>query len=127
MGAMSDEPADARTAEATVPHEPPRQPDWWHRDHPTFTTLSGFFSGLAYVALVPAAFTGLVTWWFGERTAYEAFMFVLVLMALPLFLVALPSTQRFGKYMLLGMAVTALVVVGVSWMTWLLLYRGGAA
>ena len=37
-----------------------RPPDWWHRDHPTFTALTGFFTGLAFVALVPALFVGLL-------------------------------------------------------------------
>ena len=101
--------------------------DWWHRDHPTFTALSAFFCGLAYVALVPAAFAAALTWLFGERAGHEAFLFVLLLLALPLFLVAMPRTQRFGKYMLVGMLVTALVVVGVGWMTWLLLMQGGYA
>ena len=32
------------------------QPDWWHRDHPTFTPIMGFFSGVIFVALVPAGF-----------------------------------------------------------------------
>ena len=29
------------------------QPSWWHRDHPTFSALSGFFVGLLFVLLVP--------------------------------------------------------------------------
>ena len=32
------------------------QPDWWHRDHPVFTPITGFFTGLLFVALVPAGF-----------------------------------------------------------------------
>lgn len=119
---MDDE--QARTPAAAV--HPHHGRDWWHRDHPTFTALSGFFAGLAYLALVPAAFGAAVTWIFGERAAHEAFLFVLLLLVLPLFLLALPRTQRFGKYMLLGMVVTALVVIGVGWMTWLLLTQNGA-
>ena len=29
--------------------------DWWHRDHPTFTALTGFFTGLVFVTVVPGA------------------------------------------------------------------------
>ena len=35
-----------------------RSPSWWHRDHPTFAALTGFFTGLLFVALVPALFFG---------------------------------------------------------------------
>ena len=40
-----------------------RHPSWWHRDHPTFAALSGFFTGLLFVALVPAAFYGVLSLW----------------------------------------------------------------
>lgn len=124
MGVMSEE------SSAEVLEEESAQPythhgrDWWHRDHPTFTAISGFFFGLTYVALVPAAFAGILTWAFGERAAHEAFLFVLMILALPLVLLAMPRTARFGKYFLLGMLVTALVVIGVGWVTWLLVSRG---
>ena len=57
-GAIVEEmPAEApaeQPDEAGV--EPPRQLDWWHRDHPTFFALTGFFSGLVLAAVLPAIF-----------------------------------------------------------------------
>jgi len=88
--------------------------DWWHRDHPTFTALSGFFTGLVYVVLVPAAFIGLLQLVFEDDTANDLFPFVLVSLAVPLGLLAGHRTRRFGGYMLIGVLVTALVVVGVA-------------
>ena len=50
---MSDESgvdADLASDEQPLPAAdqtdagPDRQPDWWHRDHPTFTAISGFFA-----------------------------------------------------------------------------------
>ena len=88
--------------------------DWWHRDHPTFTALTGFFSGLAFVVLVPAVFAGLLSFAFDDDTANDLFPFVLLGLAVPLGLIAGERTRRFGGYMLIGMVVTALIVGGVA-------------
>ncbi len=100
----------------TVAGEPARQqpPDWWHRDHPTFTALSGFFSGIAFLCLVPASYVALTRLLVSDETAEALFPFVIVLLAVPIGLVVTASTRRFGKYMLLGMALCALVVAGVA-------------
>ena len=79
-----------------------RPPDWWHRDHPTFTALTGFFTGLAFVALVPALFVGLLHLVFDDETTNDLFPMVLVALAVPLGLVAFSRTRRFGAYMQLG-------------------------
>lgn len=91
-----------------------RQPDWWHRDHPTFTALTGFFTGLAFVIVVPGLFIALLNLLFDDHTSEDLFPFVLVTLAIPLALVIAPRTRRFGLYMLIGMAVTAFVVAGVA-------------
>ena len=91
-----------------------RPPDWWHRDHPTFTALTGFFTGLMYVVLVPAAFVGLLHLVVDDETTNDLFPMVLVALVVPLGLVAFARTRRFGGYMLVGMAVTAVVVLGVA-------------
>ncbi|WP_198346345.1 MULTISPECIES: hypothetical protein [Nocardioides] len=91
-----------------------RQPDWWHRDHPTFTALSGFFTGLAFVVVVPGLFIGLLNWLFADDTAEDLFPFVLVTLGVPIGLVIAPKTRRFGLYMLIGVVMTALVVLGVG-------------
>jgi hypothetical protein len=104
---------------STGPTEPTgpgaaRQPDWWHRDHPTFTALSGFFTGLAFVVVVPGLFIALLHVLVDDDTAEQLFPFVLVTLAVPIGLVIAPRTRRFGLYMLIGVTVTALVVGGVA-------------
>ncbi len=91
-----------------------RQPSWWHRDHPTFAALTGFFTGLLFVALVPAAFYGVVSLIFDNDRAEDLFPFVLVTLVVPIGLVANERTRRFGTYFWIGMVLTAIVVVGVG-------------
>ncbi len=88
--------------------------DWWHRDHPTFTAITGFFTGLVLVTVLPGLFVAVMSKLFGERTAEEAFPFVLLFLALPLAMMAFPTTRRFGKYLLFGMVTTLLVIFGVG-------------
>jgi hypothetical protein len=97
-------------------HETPAQgtSEWWHRDHPTFTALSGFFTGLLFVTLVPGGFVGVLRLLFEYDTAEDLFPLVLVSLLVPAGLLIAPRTRRFGLYMLLGMALTALVVLGVA-------------
>jgi hypothetical protein len=96
-----------------VTTEQEREPDWWHRDHPTFTALTGFFTGLAFLLLVPALFAAVLGLLLDDR-AEELFPFVLVTLVVPVGLMLWPRTRRFGRYMLLGMVVTAVVVGGVA-------------
>ncbi len=106
-----------------VQQDGPR-PDWWHRDHPTFTALTGFFTGLAFVALVPAAFVGLLHLVVDDDTTNDLFPMVVVALAVPLGLTVSPRTRRFGSYMLIGVVVTALVVGGAAFLVlWLLMER----
>lgn len=106
--------------ERDVPAEPTpepteeRQPDWWHRDHPTFTALTGFFAGLGFVIIVPGLFAAILGWIFDYSTAEDLFPFVVVTLIVPIGLVIVPRTRRFGLYMLIGMVTTALVVLGVA-------------
>lgn len=96
-------------------------PDWWHRDHPTFAALTGFFTGLIFVLLVPAAFAGVLTAVVGSRRMEELFPLVLVMLVVPVVLVAMPRTRRFGMFMWLGIVTTAVVVIGVGALVlWLL-------
>lgn len=93
---------------------PERQPDWWHRDHPTFTALSGFFTGLAFVILVPGTFAAVLSAMFDQDTVEDLFSLVLITLAVPLGLVVAKRTRRFGTYLWIGMVLTAIVVVGVA-------------
>jgi hypothetical protein len=98
-----------------APEETPAAPlDWWHRDHPTFTAITGFFTGLVLVTVLPGLFVAVMSKLFGERTAEEAFPFVLLFLALPIAMMAFPTTRRFGKYLLFGMVITLLVIFGVG-------------
>ena len=94
--------------------EDEREPDWWHRDHPTFTALTGFFTGLGFLVLVPALFGGILRLLFDYDTAERLFPFVLVTLLVPIGLVVFPRTRRFGLYMLIGLVTTAVVVGGVA-------------
>jgi hypothetical protein len=91
-----------------------RQPSWWHRDHPTFSALAGFFTGLFFVALVPAAYVGALSLMFDNQKVEDLFPFVLVTLVVPLVLVVNPRTRRFGVYFWIGIVLTAVVVVGVG-------------
>lgn len=103
-----------------------RQPDWWHRDHPTFYALSGFFSGLLFVALVPAVYIAALTLILGSDRAERLFGFVLVTLVVPVALVASPRTRRFGLYFWLGMVLTAAVVIAVAALVlWILVSVNG--
>jgi 4-amino-4-deoxy-L-arabinose transferase-like glycosyltransferase len=109
----TDEPAVLDEA-AQVEPTGERQPSWWHRDHPTFAALSGFFTGLLFVALVPAGFFGALSLIFDNDRAEDLFPFVLVTLVVPIALVASKRTRRFGTYFCIGMILTAIVVVGVG-------------
>jgi hypothetical protein len=89
-------------------------PNWWHRDHPTFAALSGFFTGLLFVALVPAIYVGVLSLMLDNQRVEDLFPFVLVTLVVPLALVVNPRTRRFGTYFWIGMVLTAIVVVGVG-------------
>ncbi|GHJ58028.1 hypothetical protein NOK12_05470 [Nocardioides sp. OK12] len=100
------------------------RPSWWHRDHPVFTPLSGFFSGLLFVLLVPSVYAAVLNAVTDDETATDLFPFVLVALAVPLGLVVAPHTRRFGRYMLFGVVSTAVVVLGVAALVvWVLVSR----
>ncbi|MCD4536045.1 hypothetical protein LRP67_18305 [Nocardioides sp. cx-169] len=108
-------------------HEPQGDPpSWWHRDHPTFTSLMGFFTGLAFVIVVPGTFAAILSAFFDTGTAEELFPLVLVTLVVPIGLVVSPRTRLFGRYMLVGMVTTLLVVGGVAALVlWVLISREG--
>jgi hypothetical protein len=113
------EDAPEAPAAADAPSEPPatdaeRTPSWWHRDHPTFSALTGFFTGLLFVALIPAIYVGILSLMFDNDRVEELFPFVLVTLVVPLGLVANKHTRRFGTYFWIGIVLTAVVVVGVA-------------
>src|SRR4051794_1747784 len=90
-------------AEGGVELPEERGPDWWHRDHPVFTPLSGFFAGLAFTLVVPGLFAALLESFFAPHTATDLFPVVLVALVVPIVLVARRQSRRFGLYFVLGM------------------------
>ena len=88
--------------------------EWWHHSHPTFAAIVVFFSGMLFVTALPGAFAGFLRLLLPYETAEKYFPFVLVALVLPVFLLAKRKTRRFGTYMFIGMAITALVVLGVA-------------
>lgn len=117
---MNTDEGTASTPVAAASAEP--GPNWWHRDHPVFYALSGFFTGLATVIVVPGAFAAILNALFTYERAEDFFPFVLVIFSVPLALIVVPRTRRFGKYMLLGMLLTAVVVIGVAALVLWILY-----
>lgn len=101
-------------------------PDWWHRDHPVFVPLAGFFTGMAFIILVPGTYAAVLKSLVGYERAEDLFPFVLLTLVVPISLLVPHHTRRFGRYMLFGVVATALVVVGVALgVLWFLLNRDG--
>ena len=88
--------------------------DWWQRDHPTFVALAGFFTGMLSVTIVPGAWAGILRLLVRYDTAEELFPWVLVILVVPLALVLVERTRRFGTYMFVGMVLTTVVVLCVA-------------
>ena len=88
--------------------------EWWHHSHPTFAGIAGFFAGMLFVTALPGAFAGILRLLFSYDTAERLFPFVLIALAVPIFLLVKRKTRRFAQFMFIGMIVTALVVLGVT-------------
>ncbi|CAB4704214.1 unannotated protein [freshwater metagenome] len=112
--APSTEPVDPTADDAADEAPATERPSWWHRDHPVFTSLVGFFTGLLFFILVPGIYGAVLNAMVDYDTAEQLFPFVLVALAVPLGLVIAPRTRRFGRYMALGVVSTAVVVLGVG-------------
>lgn len=105
---------------------PSRRPDWFHRDHPVFFPLAGFFTGMLYIILIPGTYTAVLSWLLDDQRAEELFPFVLLAFVVPIGLLVPQHTRRFGRYMLFGCVATLLVVGMVAGaVLWFLLRRDG--
>jgi FtsH-binding integral membrane protein len=98
----------------TTERAPEQATDWRQRDHPTFVALAGFFTGMLSVTIVPGAWAGILRLLFRYDTAEELFPWVLVILVVPLCLVLVERTRRFGTYMFIGMVLTTVVVLCVA-------------
>lgn len=111
LGAPEPEPSPSDLSEEDGE---PKAPNWWHRDHPTFSALTGFFTGIAFLIVVPGAYAGILAQMVEYDRAEELFPFILLALVVPIVLMAVPKTRRFGLYMLIGMLSTLVVVGGVA-------------
>ena len=102
------------------------RPDWFHREHPVFFPLAGFFTGMLYIILVPGSYAAVLKALVGYQRAESLFPFVLLTLVVPIALVVPHRTRKFGKFMLLGVVSTVVVVAGVGLgVLWFLLNRDG--
>jgi hypothetical protein len=114
------EPA-AGTDPGPVP-EDADEPNWWHRSHPTFAGVVGFFTGIVFVIVVPGIYATLLNAFLGEKTAARLFPYVLIALLVPVGLLVPRRTRRFAQLMLVGMVATVLVVaVTAGLVLWVLI------
>lgn len=102
------------TTETQPRVEPTVEGGWWHRSHPTFAGITGFFAGMLFVTALPGGFAGLLRLAFSYERAQQLFPFVLIALVVPIVLLSQRKTRRFAIFMVIGMVVTALVVLGVT-------------
>src|SRR6478609_139758 len=106
-GQQADEQADEQVGEQA--NDAP-EPSWWHRSHPTFAGLVGFFTGVAYVIVVPGVYAALLGLLVSDATAQKLFPLVLVALVIPIALLVPRKTRRFAQFMFLGIISTVVVV-----------------
>lgn len=127
-GAASD-PTRVGAAADEVSPEPVEErsslkPDWWHRDHPVFVSLAGFFAGMVFIIVIPGAYAALLKAIVGYQRAETLFPFVLLTFLVPIGLLVPRHTRKFARYMLFGSIATVVVVVGVAGLVlWILIGR----
>ena len=106
--------------------EPPAEPSWWHRSHPTFAGLMGFFTGVAYVIIVPGIYATLLGALLPEKDAQRLFPLVAVALVVPIGMLVPRRTRRFAQFMLLGVVSTALVIaLTATLVIWVMVKTGG--
>jgi hypothetical protein len=89
-------------------------PSWWHRSHPTFAGLVGFFSGVAYVIVIPGVYATILGLLLSDSAAQRLFPLVLVALVIPLGMLVPRKTRRFAQFMFLGILSTALVIAATT-------------
>ncbi|GAA3805960.1 hypothetical protein GCM10022242_06290 [Nocardioides panacisoli] len=125
---VGDDPtaADASRSPEEAAAESRIRPDWFHREHPVFLPLAGFFTGMLYIILIPGSYAAVLKALVGYQRAEQLFPFVLLTLIVPIGLVVPHRTRKFGKFMLLGVVSTVVVVAGVGLgVLWFLLNRDG--
>lgn len=99
---------------------------WWHRSHPTFASLVGFFSGVAYVIIVPGIYAAFLSLLLSDSSAQRLFPLVAIALVVPLALLVPRKTRRFAQFMLLGVVATAVVIgLTATLVVWLMVQLDG--
>lgn len=80
----------------------------------TAEALGAFFAGLLLVTVVPFGFAALLAVFFNQEVVQRLFPLVAVIFVVPAVLLARKASRRFGGYLLLGMLLTAAVILGVG-------------
>jgi hypothetical protein len=111
LGTMTESGATPTVDDESAASEP--APSWWHRSHPTFAGLVGFFVGVAYVIIVPGLYAAILSLLLSDTTAQRLFPLVLIALVVPIALLVPRKTRRFAQFMLLGVVLTA-VVIGLT-------------
>jgi hypothetical protein len=88
--------------------------DWWHRDHPTFSSVAGFMAGIATVLLVPALYVMVLRQFLEHDRVEQWFWGILLVLLVPGWLIVSGRSRRAGLYALLGMLVAVVVVISVG-------------
>jgi hypothetical protein len=99
--------------EPAVDEHPAPEPNWWHRSHPTFAGIVGFFAGVAYVIILPGIFAAVLSLVVSDNDVQRLFPLVILILVVPLVMLVSRRTRRFAQFMLLGVASTA-VVIGLT-------------
>src|SRR5215510_5667323 len=105
--------SEATPAVETDGEAAPPEPNWWHRSHPTFAGLVGFFTGVAYVIIVPGIYAALLGLLLSDSSAQRLFPLIVLALVVPLILLIPRKRRRFAQFMLLGVVSTA-VVIGLT-------------
>ena len=87
---------------------------WWHRADPAFVPLVGFFSGIVFLLALPGLVTSVLGAVLATDTVASLVPLVLVMVAVPAVLAAVPRTRRFGIHMALGMALSLVTIAVVG-------------
>jgi hypothetical protein len=107
-------PVEAPADGAPEDEDPGPPPSWWHRSHPTFAGLVGFFSGVAYVIIIPGVYATILGLLLSDSAAQRLFPLVLVALVIPLAMLVPRKTRRFAQFMFLGIISTALVIAATT-------------
>ncbi|QCW51308.1 hypothetical protein FE634_14500 [Nocardioides dongxiaopingii] len=124
-----DGPADDPAADPAADPAPSSEDDgprFWHREHPVFTPLAGFFAGVAAILVALLALGWLLDTVIGYDVSDQPWILLVavgLVLVVDLVLIALPGTRRFARYMLFGVLLTPLVVALTAVATTYLLLR----